>query len=284
MNKILCATEFIKPSEVAKECKRMVKAVEHVNKLPQTSKYNSLSDIMGEVVDEVALPSTKKVQKQSIISRIKNFFGARKKINSETLLKEEQSLLNKVRVQEEALFSLEREISSTKTQMTILQKEQTDLLKVATKFETDAETIARENLKLKYGKDVVEEYIQVKKNVSTFKQDLKQCGLGDSFKEDSWVISNHHADKELWRTREALWTQESKLQQLEKSYYQEYLNEIYSVKQNAKIRKIEANEIGKRIKELENVITKTEKKAMQIRQTIEADKMEAAELYKQRLS
>ena len=39
-----------------------------------------------------------------------------------------------------------------------------------------------------------------------------------------------------------------------------------------------------RIKELENVITKTENKATQIRQTIEADKMEAAELYKQHFS
>ena len=194
MNRAMIANEFIKPTKVAEEFKEVVKPVKLVNKLTGTSKYNSLSDIANEVVDEAALSTTKKAQKPSFISRIKNFFKARKKINFETLRKEEQFLLNKVRVQEEALFFLENKISRAKTEMTILQKEQADLLKVATKFETDAETIARKNLKLKYGNDVVEEYIRVKKNVSTLRQDLKQCGLGDSFKEDSWVISNPHVD------------------------------------------------------------------------------------------
>lgn len=73
MNKVKIAQEFIKPTKIINEVTDST-----VNRVVGSSRYNSLSDIANEVVDDVALSTIKKAKKQGFMTRIRNFFGISK--------------------------------------------------------------------------------------------------------------------------------------------------------------------------------------------------------------
>lgn len=158
-----------------------------------------------------------------------------------------------------------------------LQEEQAGLIKRASNTEASADNLARRQLQTKYGHDFVDkyghdyidEYKCTQKSIARLKQDLKQCGgIGEAQAEDSLVIQDYLAHSKYHDIKATIYQQEQKLQKLEK-YYKEYISEITKLKQKVLEDKEAAEQIGNRIKELEDVVSTKERQSIQLTKDID---------------